>query len=36
MGCTQSQDDIEIGAMGLKAVGSNTHEIDNEVLDMAL
>ena len=36
MGCTQSEEDIQIGAMGMKAVTSNTQEIDNDVLDLAL
>ena len=36
MGCMQSTEDQQVGQMGLKAVGSNTNEIDNDVLDMAL
>lgn len=37
MGCLQSNEqEVRIGQMGLKAVGSNTNEIDNDILDMAL
>ena len=36
MGCVQSEEEINISQMGLKAVGTKTDEIDNDVLDMAL
>jgi hypothetical protein len=36
MGCVQSAEEVTISQMGLKAVGTNTDQIDNDVLDMAL